>query len=292
VTARSHPAWLAQKERGSEWLMAAITRVALTLGRPAAAALLYPICAYFIVFSRAARKASFAYLRRALGRSPGWRDVFRHYHCFAATLLDRVFLYAGRLDAFDCRIEGLDALRRHLAEGRGCLLFGAHFGSFEMLRALGLAECPVPVRVMMHETHARKMNRVMRRLNERFLAQVIALGRPQAMLAARDALARGELVALLADRALGGDRQVTCRFLGADALFPRGPFELAAMLGAPVVLFSATHEAAGRYLIRFDVLPAADDVDARCRAFAAWLEQRCRETPCNWFNFYDFWGMS
>jgi hypothetical protein len=75
-------------------------------------------------------------------------------------------------------------------------------------------------------------------------------------------------------------------------LFPRGPFELAAMLGAPVVLFSATHEAAGRYLIRFDVLPAADDVDARCRAFAAWLEQRCLETPCNWFNFYDFWGTS
>jgi predicted LPLAT superfamily acyltransferase len=272
--------------------MSAVARAALVLGRPFAAAFLYPTCAYFLVFSRAARRASFDYLRRALGRAATWRDVFRHYHGFASTLLDRVFLYADRLDAFDCRIEGIERLRGHLAAGRGCLLMGGHFGSFEMLRAIGLEHCPVPVRVLMHETHARKMTRAMRRLNAKLPAQVIGLGRPQAMLDARDALARGEIVALLADRSLHGDRQVACSFLGSDARFPRGPFELAAKLDVPVVLFSATYLGPRRYVVRFDPLDCADprDVDARCRAFATWLEAQCRAAPYNWFNFYDFWA--
>jgi predicted LPLAT superfamily acyltransferase len=298
MSAPAAPAWLAQRERGSALMMRLITRIALSIGRPAGALLLYPICAYFLVFSRAARRASSDYLRRILGRPPTWRERFGHYHTFAATVLDRVFVHAGRLDAFDCRIEGLDVLRAHLAGTRGCLLFGAHFGSFDMLRAIALRECPVPVRVLMHERHAQKMSGVMRTLNARMPEQVIALGKPHAMLAARDALARGELVALLADRAMHGDRAVACRFIDADAEFPRGPFELARLLDAPVVLFSATYRGRGRYDVRFErALDGADgaagreaSLDGQVRAFAAWLEARCRAAPYNWFNFYDFWG--
>jgi predicted LPLAT superfamily acyltransferase len=272
--------------------MSVIAWIARVLGRPIAASFLYPICAYFLVFSRKARRASFEYLRRVLGRPPTWGDAFRHYHCFASTLLDRVFIYAGHLDGFELEIEGLEELRRTIARGRGCLLIGAHFGSFEMLRALGLAHCPVPVRVLMHDTHAAKMTRVTRRMNDRLSAQVIALGRPHAMLATRDALARGEIVALLADRSMHGDRMVSCRFLGSPAAFPRGPFELAELLGVPVVLFSASYRGARGYQVRFDALDAGDtrDPDARCHAFARWLEARCRDSPYNWFNFYDFWA--
>ena len=75
------------------------------------------------------------------------------------------------------------------------------------------------------------------------------------MLDVRDALARGEIVALLADRSMHGERYVECDFLGAPAAFPRGPFELAAMLDVPVVLFSAVYRGACRYDIRFEPLP-------------------------------------
>ena len=293
------PAWRTQKERGSALLMAVIVRIALALGRPAAGLLLHPICAYFVAFSPAARRASRGYLVRVLGRPPRWRDVLRHYHCFAATILDRVFVHAGRMDCFDCSIEGVEVLRRHIDAGRGCLLFGAHFGNFDMLRAIAVAECPVPVRVLMHHTHAEKMSGVMRRLNADLPAQVIALGQPRAMLEARDALSDGALVALLADRSMHGDRDVECAFLGAPAGFPRGPFELAAMLDAPVVLFSATYRGGRRYEIRFEDLDEPHDtaaagrdalVECRTRTFAAWLEARCRGAPYNWFNFYDFWS--
>jgi predicted LPLAT superfamily acyltransferase len=282
------PAWLGQHERGSAWRMAVIARVALRLGRPTAGVLLYPICAYFVLVSTRARRASRAYLARVLGRRVRWGDVFRHYHCFAATLLDRVFLYAGQAERFQCQWHGLDVLREQMAPRRGCLLVGAHFGSFEILRALALTQAPVRVRVLMHADRAAKMDAVLRRLNADLPAQVIRLGQPTTMLEVRAALDRGELVALLADRSLHGDRQVACGFLGAPAPFPRGPFELAALLRVPVVMFCAAYRGGRGYAIRFDALDAGD-VDTRCRAFAAWLEARCREAPHNWFNFYDFW---
>jgi predicted LPLAT superfamily acyltransferase len=292
------PVWLAQKERGSALLMATLTRIALSLGRPAGAALLYPICAYFMIFGATARRASRAYLQRVLGRAPTLRERFGHYHAFAATLLDRVFMQAGRLERFECSLDGVDALRDALAAGRGVLLVGAHLGSFEILRAIGTSECPVPIRVLMHDGHAQKMRRVMRKLDERLRAQVIPLGRPGTMLDVRDALARGEIVALLADRSMHGERYVECDFLGAPAAFPRGPFELAAMLDVPIVLFSAVYRGACRYDIRFEPLPVdgaagerALSVDACCHAYAAWLAARCRAAPYNWFNFYDFWAL-
>jgi len=292
------PLWLDQKERGSTFLMGVITRIALLLGRPAAAALLYPICAYFVLFSRRARRASADYLARVLGRPPRWRDVFHHYHVFAATILDRVFLYAGRMGEFRCEVQGIEALRELVAQGRGCLLFGAHFGSFEVLRAIAVSDCPVPIRVLMHDRHAAKLARVLHRLNAALPAQVIPLGQPRTMLDVRDALARGEIVALLADRSMHGDRQVPCPFLGERAGFPRGPFELAALLKAPVTLFSAAWQSRMRYDVRFEALASDDDAAAdrdaavagRCTRFAAWLDARCRAAPYNWFNFYDFWA--
>jgi predicted LPLAT superfamily acyltransferase len=150
----------------------------------------------------------------------------------------------------------------------------------------------------MHDRHAEKLARVLHRLNAALPAQVIPLGQPRTMLDVRDALARGEIVALLADRSMHGDRQVSCPFLGGAAGFPRGPFELAALLNAPVMLFSATWRSRMRYDVRFEAL-ASDDhgaagrdvvVAAGCVRFAAWLDARCRAAPYNWFNFYDFWA--
>jgi predicted LPLAT superfamily acyltransferase len=297
VTAR--PAWLAQRERGSRPLIWLIVNIALVLGRPAGRALLYPICAYFLLFSGRARRASRGYLARALSHPPGWRDMFTHYHCFARTILDRVFLLSGRFDQIDLDIDGVDALRGVLARGRGCLLFGAHFGSFDVLRALAFDECPVRVNVLMHEVNAEKMNGVLASLNVDLPALVIPLGHPETMLKVAEALTRNEIVGLLADRAVAGDKFLRCNFLGAEAPFPEGPFVLASVLNAPVVLFSAVYAGGRRYRVRFEhFADPADPPRAGRRAslhgqvqrYADWLANNCRAAPYNWFNFYDFWA--
>ena len=292
------PLWRTQRERGSRILMQLIATLTLRVGRSVGRLLLYPICSYFLVFSRSARAASGDYLMRVYGHEPTWLERFRHYHCFARQILDRAHLLANGLVGFDCAIEGLEILEAAIAKRRGVLLLGSHLGSFEMMRVLAHVHSPVSVKVLMHEANAGKLTSVFASLNSELPRQVIALGRPETMLEVRDALRAGNVVSLLADRVLSGDRVRMCEFLGAPAPFAEGPFVLAGTLGAPVLLFSALQIEGDRYRIRIE--PFADRIDisprvrdaelARaCSRYAKWLEERCREAPYNWFNFYDFW---
>jgi predicted LPLAT superfamily acyltransferase len=275
--------------------------ITTALGWRAGHVLLYPITAYFLAFSPRQRVVARDYLCRALGRAAGWRDLFRLYFTFASTIFDRLWLVTGRTQDYRIEVHGLDMLRARIAEGRGCLLFGAHLGSFEALRAIADDGCPVEVSVMMHEANAAKVKAFFDALGgEHRAAAIISLGRPDAMLRVGEALDRGGLVGLLADRAPHGDRMVSVPFLGQAAPLPAGPHVLAAVLGVPVMLSFGIWRGPRHYEIRFE--PFADRVAPGGRAgreaavaesvarYAARLEATCREHPYNWFNFFDFWG--
>jgi len=73
---------------------------------------------------------------------------------------------------------------------------------------------------------------------------------------------------------------------------------MAHLLQCPVYLFFCFRDRQG-YHVHME--PFADRLDlprrGREEAIKAWvaryaaaLEARCRETPFQWFNFYDFWG--
>src|SRR5688572_15344899 len=112
--------------------MRLISWITQRIGYGAGRALLHPISLYFVVFSGDARPASRDYLRRVLDRKPAWKDVYRHYHAFASTILDRVLLLSGRVSDFKLAVDGSDVVSRALADGRGLLLLGSHVGSFEL----------------------------------------------------------------------------------------------------------------------------------------------------------------
>jgi predicted LPLAT superfamily acyltransferase len=175
------------------------------------------------------------------------------------------------------------------------LLFGAHFGSFEVLRSIGAAQSPARVRVLMHEANARKLNETLGTVSKFASRDVIILGRPETMLEVRDALAVGEIVGLLADRAVANDRVVECDFLGARVSFPQGPFILASVVQVPVVLFSAVCDGHGAYRVRFERFAGSRErtpasIAGQVQRYASWLEEKCRADPFNWFNFYDFFA--
>jgi predicted LPLAT superfamily acyltransferase len=291
-------AWIREPERSNPFLLRLMVRITLGLGWRVAHALLYPITAYFLLFSIRARVASRGFLAATLGREPGQADLFQHYFTFASTILDRVFLLTGRTERYDLRVEGLEYLEARIAEGRGCLLLGSHLGSFEVLRALADQACPVPVRALMFEENAVHIAGVFEALNPRRAASIIRIGSPGALLQVKEALAAGELVGILGDRIARGEKVVTARFLGRPATFPAGPVVLAGVLGVPVVLFFGVHRDGRRYDIRFE--PFADRIDLRrerreaditawVQRYAEALETAARAHPYNWFNFYDFW---
>jgi len=269
--------------------------LALALGRGTARLLLYPACLYYLLFARAARRASREYLRRALGRDAGVADIFRQFHAFAATTLDRVFLLNGRIGRFDVRVHGQETVDCIVAGGQGCFLLGAHMGSFEIVRALGAHARGLTVSRLMYEHNGRKLASVFNAINPGLSQQIISLGEPDTMLKVEAALARGEMVGMLADRTIEGDGTLPHAFLGQEAGFPAGPFRVAAILRRPVVLMFGLYRGGNRYDIHFERLEGdeAGPREARLRRmqaqYVARLEHYCRNAPYNWFNFYDFW---
>nr|WP_282571949.1 acyltransferase [Roseomonas acroporae] len=276
-----------------------MARLALRLGWGAVHWLLYPVTAYFLLFSPAPQRAAARrYLARALGRAPARRDLFRLYFTFASTILDRVFLLSGRLRGYEIRVSGLEAVQSRVDAREGCILLGAHLGSFEVLRALAASGCPVEVRALMYEDNAAQANAFFNAIAPGVAAMVIPLGRPDTMLRAKECLERGGLIGILADRAPHGERTVPVPLLGAPAALPVGPHLLASVLGAPVVLAFGLWTGPRRYEIRFESFSERIRLDRADRAaglaasvghYAARVEALCREHPYNWFNFYDFW---
>ena len=294
----SRAAWTAAPERGSDWITRVMIWIARRMGWHVAQALLYPITAYFLASSPRQRAVARTYLGRALGRPAGMRDLWRLYFAFASTVLDRVWLVPGELRGFTIEIRGLEALRAVIAQGRGCLLFGAHFGSFEALRAVADAGSPVQVSVLMHEATARIKAIFDAMGGPGRAAAVIPLGEPDSMLRVSETLEAGGLVGLLADRIPRGERVRRVDFLGQPAPLPTGPHLLAEVLGAPVMLAFGIWRGPRHYEVRFEeFLPGvARDRAQREQAiassvarYAARLEAMCREHPYNWFNFHDFW---
>lgn len=290
--------WTQQPERGSAILLRLAVWLVLALGRPVGRALLYPISAYFFLFSGHARRASCRYLERALGRAPSWAESFRHYHTFAAAILDRLCLLTGRQDLFDLDVHGEAVLREITERGQGCLLVGAHLGSFEMLRALGAQQDGLTIKALMYSDNAQKFNRVFDALNPRLAADVIHVGSFDSLLGVQEHLARGHLLALLGDRVVGGAKRVRCDFLGAPADFSSAPWLLASVLKVPVVLFFCLHRGNRKYEIHFELMAEQivldrqqrdTDIQGWAQRYADRLAEHCRAAPYNWFNFYDFW---
>ena len=280
------------------FMLRVMTWISLRLGRRAGRVVLHLIAAYILLFAPASRRASGNYLGRALGRPPRWRDLYRHFFTFAATVHDRVYLVNRRFELFDVEVHGEDALLRLLAGGKGLFLMGAHLGSFEVIRAIGRKNAEFRVAMVMHQENAQKINAMLAAINPEAVQDVIALGQLDSMLNVRERLDAGCAVGMLTDRTLGNDSLCPVQILGADANLPSGPFRMAALLRRPVVFMTGLYLGGNRYAIHFDPLAdfstvARDQSDAAVQAaivrYAALLDRYCRQAPYNWFNFFDFW---
>ena len=297
--------WAEQPERGGFVVVTAMLWLVLGLGARASRWLVLPISLWFLATSGVARAASRDYLNRVLNRPARLRDVLRHFHCFGSAILDRVFLLSGRAAGFRVTTEGLELVADIMARHQGCVLLGAHLGSFEVLRSL-TAQAPAPVWALMFRGNAGVLTQALERLNPSLRQNVIEIGEITGMLRVSECIARGEIVGILADRtpAVGepghraDNRRIAVPFLGSKALFPAGPFVLAALLGAPVVLFHGVRTGPQRYIIRFEPFAdrvvlrrtaRAEDLRAVIGRYAAALERACRAHPFNWFNFFAFW---
>jgi predicted LPLAT superfamily acyltransferase len=261
---------------------------------------LYLISLYYFLRRGAERRASRDYLTRLFGCTASFRQVFKHIHYFATTMLDRIYLLAHGERDFDIEVNGLEQLQHYIAQGRGVLLVGSHQGSFEVLRTLA-ARCPeVPLRVLLDKQKTPAITELLEALAPGVGAAVIDVSQGGAAmtLAMAETCRTGGMVALLADRGRAHETLRHADFLGAPAPFPVGPWLLASTLQVPVILCFGLYRGGRRYTLSFELFAEQVHIpresrhqalDAILQRYAQRLEYYARLEPYNWFNFYDFW---
>jgi predicted LPLAT superfamily acyltransferase len=291
--------WRRQKEAGTPSGMRLIRWIALRLGRSPARLILWPVALYFYLRKAEYRRISRRYLSRALGRKTHWWNIIRHIHTFAATVLDRVYFLTDQFHRFHIRLFNNDMLHQLTANTQGCLLLGAHLGSFEVLRSTAIKYGALPLKVLMYQDQTEHVTRLLEGLNPDIGQTIIPLGSPETLIKVKECIDQGDIIGLLGDRATETDKTVDCLFLGKSARFPVGPILLAHSLKTPVVLFFGLYLGGNRYEIHFELLAdrieihrmnRKTDVRDWCQRYVDRLEHYTRYAPYNWFNFYDFWN--
>jgi predicted LPLAT superfamily acyltransferase len=275
----------------------------------------YPVVTYFFLTDHAGRRSSLEYLRRVraagasdLNRDLTLRDVYRHYLEFGTTILDRIGFWLARREDFDFSVKGGEALDWVVEEGRGAVVLGSHLGSFDAMRLVAAMRSPIGIKVMMYTQHAARINEVFRQMGEvsgsNATVGVISVepGSLSHVLEVKRAIARGEVVAILADRLHPGERArgVDVEFLGAPVSLPQGPFLMAAALGCPVLVMAGLRAGNRKYEIHVErfadplKIPRRDragQLQYHAQSYADWLARLCTVAPYQWFNFYDYWDL-
>lgn len=291
--------------RGMRFLL----RVYLLLGRSALQWFLYPVVSYYWLANKPGRAASQAYLKRVAKLSPAsdlsgsLLDSYRHFICFANAIIDKLAAWSGALTLADVDYAGRGELLAQIKTGRGAVLLGSHLGNLEVCRVIADMDGAPRINVLVHTKHAEKFNRLLKQTNENSglnLIQVTDISAATSMLLS-DKIDNGELVIIAADRTPVSPHPRVSRaeFLGADALFPQGPFILASLLKCPVyTLFCLKRQ--GRQAIYFEPFSELltfprktreQAIQQTIQSYARRLEHYCLMEPLQWFNFFDFWRL-
>ncbi|MDN5925356.1 MAG: acyltransferase [Xanthomonadales bacterium] len=291
--------WRQQREGGGYFALWLIRTIALYGGRRFARLFLYPITGYFFLRRHDERAASRAFLTRVFGKPPSNKQILHHIHWRAATLLDRIFFLTRGVRGFDIDSAGVDMLKAHLAAGKGMLLVGSHFGSFEVMRSLA-EDHHVPLRIVLNTQQMPAQSALFAKLAPDLARNIIDGSQDPAstVLAMAEATAQGHVVALLGDRGRPDETMLRVPFLGAPAPFPIGPWMLATALKVPVIVCYGIYRGGNRYQLIFEHFADPISVKREQRAavlhdlitaYAERLQHYTRRSPYNWFNFYDFW---
>lgn len=249
------------------------------------------------------RRALDANLAAVLGPA-GWlerqRRIWRTLYSFAWTQDERYERLFTDLE-FEIGLEGGEIWQRLSRSQNGLVLVTGHVGNWEMAAAQPASEEGLDLHVVREEElDPRAQEWIERLLRARMSGGDhihFARDDPFLGLELREALERGEVVALQGDRPRTGGGAVEIELFGRPYALPVGPLALARQTGAPLLPTFVHRVGRRRYQVVFhrpiEVARTADrraDLLAAARSLAAELETAIRRSPHEWYVFRALWG--
>jgi predicted LPLAT superfamily acyltransferase len=285
----------------------------------------FPVGFFYFLFSKRGKIESKRFLQKAAPfvtksetakkcRSPF--GPLRHIVSFSLTLVEKLQAWGGKFQFKNIHFQNDDVeeLIRELDNGKGVFLITSHIGNIELLRGLvsfdrtGVSR-KTPVTAVIDMKVSEKFTRMLKELNPQSSMDIIdgsEIG-PHTAIMLEEKLAAGEIVTIAGDRTAAsghtGGKNLIIPFLGEDAPFSPGIFYLAALMKAPVYFVFALRRGDLSILPEYDMHVHKSRLPPECsrkervtqssllaRTFAALLENYCKETPFQWYNFFDFWA--
>ena len=290
------PSWQG-KSRGTSTGYRIFVAVLKNFGISPAYLLLRVVVLYYFLFSFRSSKLIFHYFHKRLhfGRFRSFTLLYRNYYRLGQTLIDKVVVLSGMEERFTFDFDGEEHLRNITAGQRGGLLLSAHIGNWEIAGHL-LKRLETPIHVVMYDGEHRQIKAYMDSVTGKRNMRVIIIKNDLSHIyAINDALKKNELVCMHADRFIEGNKTLTTPFIGAPARFPAGPFVLAATFKVPVSFVFACKEKGRHYHFFASApqimanLPRQEAMQAMLADFASAMEEKAKQYPEQWFNYYNFW---
>jgi predicted LPLAT superfamily acyltransferase len=269
-----------------------------TFGVGPAYFLLRFVAFYYLLFSRKSNRHIGFYFRKVLGysRVRTRLSIYRNYFMLGQVLIDKVAVMSGLGKHFTYNWDGEEHLRNM---NDGGLLISAHIGSWEIAGNF-LSRLEKRFNIVMFDKEHQKIKGYLDEVMTEKNLHVIPLKDDLShLLAIKEALENKELVAIHADRFIEGSKTISHVFLGREALFPEGPFYLAARFNAPVTYVFAVKESLKHYHFfasparRYNILSKRsiqeEELHPMIKDYICRMEDILREYPLQWFNYHKFW---
>ena len=265
------------------------------LGIKAAYSVLVFVAFYYFIFEKRSNKAIFYYFNKRLGYSylkSIW-SVYKSYFVFGQTIIDKTAISAGLRDKFTYEFDGVELLKKLLAEKKGGVLISAHVGNFEIAEHFfGEIDLDFQINLvttdMEHSAIKEYLESVTKKSSIKFIIVKDDLSH---IFEINNALANNELICFTGDRYFEGTKTLTEELLGQEAHFPAGPFLIASRLKVPVLFVYVMKEANLHYHLYARESEAKHrDEKGLLTVYTTSVEKMLAQYPLQWFNYFDFWN--
>lgn len=226
------------------------------------------------------------------------RRVLRTLSVFSLVLTERYERLRGR--PFTAEFEGVENWQQATGGGRGFVLITAHLGCWEVGSLLPQDQQDKVVHLVREpELDPRAQRFLARQLEQQQGRTVTHFAADDATLGIEllQALRRGEVVALQADRPRAGQAARTVQLFGRAVPLPHGPAALARAASVPLLPVFVYHVRRRHYRVvlrpPIEVGNGADrdaDLDAAMARIAGELAGAIRRAPEQWFCFAPFFA--
>jgi len=215
-----------------------------------------------------------------------WGELGRSFAEFA--ILDRILGEPGRVE-----IEGFERLQVIGREMRPTVLISGHFSNFEVM-AWAIVQAGIACQVTYRAANNPYVDERIRRGRRRYGVSLFA---PKGLEGARElmrALNRGESIALLNDQKYNGG--VAAPLFGEMAHTAPGPCSFALRFGVPLQPLSVERRDKARFrVVAHEPIMLEDtgdreaDIEAGVRRVNAFVEERVRARPSEWWWVHKRW---